>query len=84
MLYVHNKNVLYITDTTVWVFLLVSGFTMLWMEARVLHVLDTCSTTETLTQNSNRREQEVLERAQWEGARGRVCELKAALLPLSV
>lgn len=38
--------------------LFVSGFAMLWMEVRVLHVLDTCSTTEILTQNRRRGEQE--------------------------
>lgn len=46
LLYVHNKN-LYITDTTWWVFLfLVFGFAMLWIEARVLYMPDTCSVTD--------------------------------------
>lgn len=35
--------------------LFVSGFAMLWMEARVLHVPDTRSTTEKLTQNTNKK-----------------------------
>lgn len=46
LLYVHNKN-LYIIDTTWWVFLfLVFGFAMLWIEARVLYMPDTCSMTD--------------------------------------
>lgn len=46
LLYVHNKN-LYITDTTWWVFLfLVFGYAMLWIEARVLYMPDTCSVTD--------------------------------------